>query len=144
MDKFLMEVFETLGWFYWTKGFWIYHLQCDKHLDPKSDRDEITPYITILYIYISCSLGHQCAHWCSASNGSRPTASSTNGPISQIPQCTISISHNAPYCNRNVHTRRHFCYKMMHCRICYWCMVELVQQVYYKVRDRFSQSFRDH
>ena len=33
---------------------------------------------------------------------------------SQIPQCTSPISHNAPFCNRNVHMCAHFCYKMMH------------------------------
>ena len=27
-----------------------------------------------------------------------------NKPISQIPQCIRQISHNAPSCNRNVHT----------------------------------------
>ena len=27
-----------------------------------------------------------------------------NRPISQIPQCIRQISHNAPFCNRNVHT----------------------------------------
>ena len=37
------------------------------------------------------------------------------------------ISHNAPFCNRNVHTRAHFCYKMMHCGIWDWCIVEFVQ-----------------
>ena len=38
-----------------------------------------------------------------------------NRPISQIPQSIIIISHNAPVCNRNVHTCAHFCYKMIHC-----------------------------
>ena len=28
------------------------------------------------------------------------------------------ISHNVPFCNRNVHTCAHFCYKMVHCGIC--------------------------
>ena len=27
------------------------------------------------------------------------------GPNSQIPQCTCPISHNAPFCNRNAHTK---------------------------------------
>ena len=35
----------------------------------------------------------------------------------QIPQCIRWISHNAPFCNRNVHTCAHFCYKMVHCGI---------------------------
>ena len=38
-------------------------------------------------------------------------------PISQIPQCTCPISHNAPFCNRYVHTCAHFCYKMVHCMV---------------------------
>ena len=46
-------------------------------------------------------------------------------PISQIPQCTISISHNAPFCNKNVHVCTfllknsallYIC--LMHCGIC--------------------------
>ena len=47
-------------------------------------------------------------------------------PVSQIPQCTSSISHSVPFCNRNVRACTHFCYKMvyrriivkMHCGIC--------------------------
>ena len=35
-------------------------------------------------------------------------------PISQITQCIRRISHNAPFCNRNVHAYAHFCYKMVH------------------------------
>ena len=38
-------------------------------------------------------------------------------PFAQIPQCTSPISHNAPFCNRNVHMCAHFCYKMVHCGI---------------------------
>ena len=53
-----------------------------------------------------------------------------NRPISQIPQCISQISHNAPFCNRNVHTCAHFCYKMVHCGIWDWCIVGFVQQVY--------------
>ena len=40
-------------------------------------------------------------------------------PTSQIPQCIRQISHNAPFCNRNVHTRAHLCYKMVHCVVGY-------------------------
>ena len=36
-------------------------------------------------------------------------------PVAQIPQCTSPMSHNATFCNRNVHICAHFCYKMMHC-----------------------------
>ena len=34
-------------------------------------------------------------------------------PISQIKQCIRHMSHDAPFCNRNVHTCAHFCYKMV-------------------------------
>ena len=54
-----------------------------------------------------------------------------NRPVAQIPQYTSIISHNAPFCNRNMHICAHFCYKMMHCGICTyvhisvtkWCIV---------------------
>ena len=42
----------------------------------------------------------------------------SNRPVTQIPQCTSLLFHNAPFCNRNVHVCAHFCYKMVHCRIC--------------------------
>ena len=38
-------------------------------------------------------------------------------PNSQIPQCISPISHNALFCNRNVHMCAHFCHKMVHCGI---------------------------
>ena len=44
-------------------------------------------------------------------------------PISYIPQCNRQISHNALFCNRNVHTCTHFCYKMVHRGIWDWYMV---------------------
>ena len=37
-----------------------------------------------------------------------------NRPISQISQCTSPMSHNAPFCNTNMHTCAHFCYKFLH------------------------------
>ena len=51
-------------------------------------------------------------------------------PISQIPQCTGFISHNAPFCNKNVHMYAHFCYKMVHCGIFVWCIVGFVRWGY--------------
>ena len=54
-----------------------------------------------------------------------------NRPISQIPQCIRQIPHNAPYCNRNVHTCAHFCYKMVHCGIWDCWIVGFVRWVYY-------------
>ena len=58
-----------------------------------------------------------------------PTTSS-NWPISQIPQCIRQISHNATFCNRNVHTCAHFCYKMLHCGMWHRCILGFVRWVY--------------
>ena len=52
-----------------------------------------------------------------------------NRPISQVPECIRQISHNASFCNRNVHTCAHFCYKMVHCVIWDWCIVGFVPYV---------------
>ena len=49
--------------------------------------------------------------------------------ITQIPQCTNPISHNAPLCNKNVHICAHFCYKMVHCGIFVQCIVGFVRWV---------------
>ena len=49
--------------------------------------------------------------------------------ISLIPQCTGRISHNAPFCNRNVHACAHFCYKMVHCGIWEWGIFGLTQSI---------------
>ena len=46
-----------------------------------------------------------------------------NRTVAQIAQCTNPISHNAPFCNRNVHICAHFYYKMMHCGIFVWCIM---------------------
>ena len=54
-------------------------------------------------------------------------------PISQILQCIRQMSHNAPFCNRNVHTCAHFCYKVVHCGMYDWCIVGFVQQAYYLI-----------
>ena len=47
--------------------------------------------------------------------------------ISQIPrvECIRQISHNAPLCDRNVHTCAHFCYKVVRCGIRDWHIVGL-------------------
>ena len=42
--------------------------------------------------------------------------------VSQIRKCLRQISHNAAFCNRNVHTFAHFLYKMLHCGIWDWCI----------------------
>ena len=53
-----------------------------------------------------------------------------NRPISQIPQCIRQTSHNAPFCNRNVHMCAHFCQKMVHCGIWDRCIMGFVRLVY--------------
>ena len=53
-----------------------------------------------------------------------------NWPNSQIPQCTCPLSHNTPFCNRNVHMCAHLCYKMLHCGTSVWCIVGFVRWVY--------------
>ena len=64
-----------------------------------------------------------------------------NRPVSQIPLCIRQIIHNAPFCNRNVHT--HFCYKMLHCGIWIWCIVGFVHKVYWPLlyHGQFFQIF---
>ena len=47
----------------------------------------------------------------------------TERSVAQIPQYTSPISHNAPFCNRNVHMCAHFCYKIVHCGISVSCIV---------------------
>ena len=44
-----------------------------------------------------------------------------NRPISQIPQCASPISHNAPFCCKNVHMCAHFYY--VHISVTKWCIV---------------------
>ena len=51
-----------------------------------------------------------------------------NRPISQIPWC-IRQYPTAPFCNRNVHTCAHFCYKIVHCGIWHWCILGFVRWV---------------
>ena len=53
-----------------------------------------------------------------------------NRPVSEIPQYTSPISHNAPLCNRNVHMCAHIYHKMVHYGIYVWCIVGLVRCVY--------------
>ena len=57
----------------------------------------------------------------------------SNRPISQIPQCIRLISHNAPFCNRNVHTCAHCCNRIVHCGIWNWCIVGSVREVYWHI-----------
>ena len=55
---------------------------------------------------------------------------SLDRPISQIPQCTSPLSHNAPPCNKDVRTCAHFCYKVVQCGIGDWCIVGFVRWTY--------------
>ena len=57
-------------------------------------------------------------------------AMSCNWPISQIPGYIEQISHNAPFCNKNVHKCVHFCYKMMHRGLWDWCILGFMQQMW--------------
>ena len=51
-------------------------------------------------------------YWETYQSGTRSSCPSyCNRSVSQIPQCTSLISHNAPFCNRNMHMSAHFCYK---------------------------------
>ena len=66
-----------------------------------------------------------------------------NRPISQIPQCIKQISHNAPFCNRNVHTRAHFCYKMVHYGIRHRCIMGFGLLCYYNLLSVSEVILRD-
>ena len=48
--------------------------------------------------------------------------------ISQFPLCTTQISHNTPFCNRNVHTCAHLGHGIWD-----WCIVGFVWQVYQEI-----------
>ena len=67
-----------------------------------------------------------------------------NRPISQIPECICAISHNATFCNRNVHMCAHFCYKMVHYGIFVWCIVGFVRWVYWCRVSNRSQTINIH
>ena len=59
-----------------------------------------------------CHVGHNMCYsrWCYTQ-----AVNCSNTSCTQITSPTISpISHNAPFCNRNVHVCAHFCYK--------WCI----------------------
>ena len=70
---------------------------------------------------------HVCVvrpQWVLTKPESNTVECAVNGPISQIPQSIKQISHNIPFCNRNVHTWAHdISYKMMHCGLWNWCNV---------------------
>ena len=78
----------------------------------------INPYLSIcVYFYLSIRLS-VCCLCCLTCLSVCMGDVLSNRHITQIPQCTSLLFHNAPLCNRNVHMCAHFCYKMVHCRIC--------------------------
>ena len=48
-----------------------------------------------------------------------------NRLVARILQCISPTSHNAPLCNRNMHTCAYFCYKVVHSGIFVWCIMGL-------------------
>ena len=56
--------------------------------------------------------------------------SAYNRLIFQMPEFIRQLSHNASFCDRNVHTCAHFWYKMVHCGIFVWCIVGFVRWAY--------------
>ena len=46
-----------------------------------------------------------------------------NRLVARILQCISPTSHNAPLCNRNVHTCAYFCYKVVHSGIFVRCII---------------------
>ena len=97
-----------------TMPFWLMRNTKTCEYDSNCNKMNITSTIiaTIVEFYNS-KVNHcmQCGHW----------------PVAQISQCTSSVSHNAPFCYRNVHMCAHFCDKMAHCGIFVWCIVEIVR-----------------
>ena len=95
-----------------------------------------TGYMTLNVNSLStgkCGSSFKCASFTACSlylQVTKGISCGSNRPTSQILQCTKRISHYAPFCNRNVHTCAHFCYKVVNCGIWDWCIVEFVRQVY--------------
>ena len=56
------------------------------------------------------------------------------------------ISHNAAYCNRNVHTCPHSCNKMVHCMIWDRCTVRFVRHIHLPISLRVTSlaSIKKH
>ena len=47
-----------------------------------------------------------------------------NRPVAKIPQCTSPVSHNVPFCNRNVH---------VHISVTKWCIVGYVSNALWEM-----------
>ena len=60
-----------------------------------------------------------------------------NKLVAKIQQCTNPISHNASFCNRNVHICAHFCYKMVHCGIFVKSIVGYLSKALWDLWDGF-------
>ena len=56
-------------------------------------------------------------------------------PVAQILQCSSSISHNAPFCNRIVHTCALWNICLMHCGICEMGLLLVLQSWYPVIID---------
>ena len=65
--------------------------------------------------------------WVSYFYNGNPSNENYGISIAQISKCTSPISHNAPFCNRNVHMCAHFCYKIVHYGIFVQCIVGFVR-----------------
>ena len=70
-----------------------------------------------------------------------------NRTFVQISKYTGPISHNASFCDRNVHMCAQFCYRIAHCVIFVCCIVGLVRYVSNVanggVNTRFAVLFRE-
>ena len=57
-----------------------------------------------------------------------------NRHVAQIPQCTSPISHDAPFCNRNVHMRAATHVSLKKDR---YSSNEILKQIWFNLNDRF-------
>ena len=105
-----MKNFSLFRCFHWRTCFSNDCLQCHYHVDLWRDyrlSEGALPHLTYWPLRGATF----------APQNNFRTGKNVNWPVVQIPQCTSPISHNAPFCYKNVHICAHFCYKMMHCGI---------------------------
>ena len=118
----------------WWKVYMIIQQEICLHTDKKYG----ICYINIIFLQNTCNI-HPIAHLWGWDMG--VSIVSWNRTLTQIPQCTSPISHNAPFCNRNVHMCAHFCYKTVHCGIFVWCIVGFVRCLFRGIFNLCSGSF---
>ena len=58
-----------------------------------------------------------------------------------IPRCTTPTFPNTQFCNRNMHMRAPFCYKIMHFGIFVLCILGFARWVYYTARNLQSLEY---